>query len=178
MIEMQAYVAIGSNVGDSLGYIIKALQSVDETEGITLAEISPVYTSLPLGENAKGVFYNLVIRIFTSLQPDELFQSLQLIEEKTGRIRRAAWGDREIDLDILLYDNIVMDSTNITIPHKEMHKRDFVLVPLLQLAPQLIHPGTMIPFADYERELANRYINKNAATIELQLIGKKIVQKK
>ena len=135
-----AYIGCGSNIGDRLSHIQKALHTLSETEGITLQKISSVYKTDPVGYEAQAQFLNGVAAIQTSLSPLALLHTVKHIETAIGRKHRIRWGPREIDLDILIYGDLCIQTENLVIPHPEMHLRGFVLVPLAEIAPDLIHP--------------------------------------
>lgn len=105
-----------------------------------VTKVSPVYETEPVGRENQGWFLNLVLQVETFLEPFALLERLSSIEDQMGRKREKRWDSRNIDLDILLYDNRMVDSERLTIPHPRMHERRFVLVPLAQIAPKLLHP--------------------------------------
>lgn len=134
------YIGFGSNIGDSLSYIKDAIHALSETRGITLQKISSLYETEPVGDQAQAKFLNGVVAIKTPLSPHTLLHSLKQIEADVGRQHRTRWGPREIDLDILIYGDICLRTHNLVIPHPEMHLRRFVLVPLAEIAPDVVHP--------------------------------------
>jgi 2-amino-4-hydroxy-6-hydroxymethyldihydropteridine diphosphokinase len=152
------FIGAGSNVGDRDNFLRKGISLLNASAAITVRRISSVYETEPLGEDASGAFLNLVIQAETSLTPDSLFHTLKAIEAAAGRISRTKWGDRELDLDLLLYDDECLAAPGLSIPHPEITSRDFVLVPLVELAPQLTHPATKQPFANYLEQLKDRFI--------------------
>ena len=135
-----AYIGFGSNIGDRLKHIQNAIHALSKTEGITLLKISSVYKTDPIGYEAQGEFLNGVIAIQTNLSPLSLLHTLKDIEITAGRQHRIRWGPREIDLDILIYGDVCVQTERLVIPHPEMHLRGFVLVPLVEIAPNLVHP--------------------------------------
>ena len=135
-----AYIGFGSNIGDRLSHIQNALDTLSKTEGITLQKISSIYTTDPVGYEAQAQFLNGVAAIQTSLSPLSLLHTLKDIEITIGRKHRIRWGPREIDLDILIYGDLCVQTEKLVIPHPEMHLRGFVLVPLAEIAPDLVHP--------------------------------------
>ena len=134
------YIGFGSNIGDRLAHIQNAIHTLSKTEGITLQKISSIYTTDPVGYEAQAQFLNGVAAIQTSLSPHSLLHTLKDIETAIGRKHRIRWGPREIDLDILIYGNLCVQTEKLVIPHPEMHLRGFVLVPLAEIAPDLVHP--------------------------------------
>jgi 2-amino-4-hydroxy-6-hydroxymethyldihydropteridine diphosphokinase len=134
---------LGSNMGDRAMHL---RQASDELKNI-LSDIqfSAVYESkalLPAGAEAEWdkAFYNMIVSGRTTLTPQELLKAVKSIEQKIGRILRGHWGPREIDIDILAYNDQITHEPELTIPHKELLHRDFVLVPLAELAPDWVHP--------------------------------------
>lgn len=135
-----AYIGFGSNIGDRLKHLQNAIHALSKTEGINLQKISSVYKTDPIGYEAQGQFLNGVAAIQTNLSPLFLLHTLKNIETAVGRQRRLRWGPREIDLDLLIYGNLCVQTEKLVIPHPEMHLRRFVLVPLAEIAPNLVHP--------------------------------------
>ena len=135
-----AYIGFGSNIGDRLVHIQNAIQTLSKTEGITLQKISSLYKTDPVGYEAQAQFLNGVAAIQTSLSPLSLLHTLKDIETAIGRQHRIRWGPREIDLDILIYGDLCLRTEKLILPHPEMHLRSFVLVPLAEIAPDLVHP--------------------------------------
>ena len=135
-----AYIGFGSNIGDRFAYIQNAIQVLAEVEEITLQKISSLYETAPVGDEAQAKFLNGVVAIKTYLSPHTLLQTLRQIETDVGRQHRTRWGPREIDLDILIYGDICLQAPNLVIPHPDMHLRRFVLIPLAEIAPDLVHP--------------------------------------
>ena len=135
-----AYIGFGSNIGDRLTHIQNAIHTLSKTEGITLQKISSVYKTAPVGYEAQAEFLNGVAAIQTSLSPLSLLHTLKDIETEVGRQHRIRWGPREIDLDILIYRDLCLQTEKLVIPHPEMHLRGFVLIPFAEIAPGLVHP--------------------------------------
>ena len=135
-----AYIGFGSNIGDRLAHIQNAIHALSKTEGITLKKISSVYKTDPVGYEAQAQFLNGVAAIQTNLPPLSLLHTLKNIETTIGRQHRIRWGPREIDLDILIYGDLCSQTEKLVIPHPEMHRRRFVLVPLAEIAPNIVHP--------------------------------------
>ena len=135
-----AYIGFGSNIGDRLVHIQNAIRALSKTEGITLRKISSIYKTDPVGYEAQAQFLNGVAAIQTDLPPLSLLHILKDIETAVGRRQRIRWGPREIDLDILIYGDLCLQTEKLIIPHPEMHRRRFVLAPLAEIAPNLVHP--------------------------------------
>ncbi|HEY5563150.1 MAG TPA: 2-amino-4-hydroxy-6-hydroxymethyldihydropteridine diphosphokinase [Clostridiaceae bacterium] len=134
-----AYISLGSNLGDKESYINKALQSLN-TPSITLLKVSSKYDTKPVGYLDQDNFLNLIAKIETILTPRELLNDLLKIENALGRVRTVKWGPRTIDLDIILFDNIIVQEEDLFIPHPRMAERLFVLTPLNEIAPYALHP--------------------------------------
>lgn len=135
-----AFIGIGSNEGDKLENIKAAIHSISILPGYWIEKVSSIYETLPFGEIIQNNFLNAVIKISTESDPHQLFTDLKNIESKLGRIIRQKWGPREIDLDILLFNDLIFSDEIITLPHKGIIYRDFVLVPLVEIEPEIIHP--------------------------------------
>jgi 2-amino-4-hydroxy-6-hydroxymethyldihydropteridine diphosphokinase len=135
-----AYISIGSNLGDRLGYIREAIGRLEQSHEIEICQASSVYETEPVGRKEQPRFLNMVLQLRTSLDPLNLLEHLLGIEDQMGRKRDQAWGPRNIDLDLLLYDDVVINSDGLTLPHPRMHQRGFVLVPLAEIAPKVVHP--------------------------------------
>lgn len=136
----QVYIAIGSNLGNKKENYLEALVRIAKLPKTRIIKESSVYESEPLGDS-KDWYVNGVIEIETEFKPEMLLKKLKNIERAMGRKKvRKRWGARIMDLDILLYDTAVVNKKNLKIPHPEMQTRKFVLVPLSEVAPQVIHP--------------------------------------
>jgi 2-amino-4-hydroxy-6-hydroxymethyldihydropteridine diphosphokinase len=137
----RVYVGLGSNLGDRKANIREAEQRLVELPGTRVMKASSLYESEPHG-NAKTWFINSVLEIETDFEPEELLKRTRAIETTMGRKRVAGkrWGSRIIDIDLLLIDNQTVNKKTLKIPHPEMHKRRFVLMPLAELAPHVTHP--------------------------------------
>ncbi len=136
----QVFIGIGSNLGKKRENYLEALERLAKLPETKIVKESSLYESEPLGDS-KEWYVNGVIEIETELKPDLLLKKFKNIERAMGRKKvRKRWGARIIDIDILLYDTLIMEKKNLRIPHPEMHTRKFVLVPLSEIAPQVIHP--------------------------------------
>lgn len=136
----RAYVGVGSNVGDRLGHCKQAIRLMGDLEGCRVHVQTSFFTTEPVGVEGHDWYVNTVVAMDTTLSPRELLQRLLEIEIFMGRRRKKKWEPRTIDLDILLYGDQVIQETDLIIPHPLMHERRFVLVPLVQMAPHLVHP--------------------------------------
>lgn len=135
-----AYIGIGSNVGDRQANLDGAVDMLRHTKGIEVKAVSPFYNTAPVGYTHQPDFLNGVVEIETTLSSHELLKACQGIEEKLKRVRTIRWGPRTIDMDILLYDDLIVQDEDLIIPHPRMHEREFVLKPLNDIAPQVVHP--------------------------------------
>ena len=136
----RAYLGLGSNMGDKKKYLDDAVAALDRIPGCKVEKLSPYLVTAPYGGVEQDDFLNACLILKTTLPPQELLERMHEIEQAAHRERIIRWGPRTLDLDILLYDDLVMDSDDLVIPHVEMHLRDFVLRPLSQIAPNKRHP--------------------------------------
>ncbi|OGC10835.1 2-amino-4-hydroxy-6-hydroxymethyldihydropteridine diphosphokinase [candidate division WOR-1 bacterium RIFOXYC2_FULL_37_10] len=134
------YLGLGSNVGDKEEYIEQAVFLIGKIKGVDILRRSSNYETEPEGGVDQPFFINAVIEIKTAFSPHKLLEELQTIENALGREREVEWGPRTIDIDILLYGNNVISDDTLQIPHQLMHERLFVLQPLKELSPRLVHP--------------------------------------
>jgi len=136
------YLGLGSNLGDKQMFIKKALALITERVGVILA-LSGIYETEPWGYDSPEMYQNVATVIRTDLEPATLLTVIQAIEREIGRNHKTTNGqyhDRVIDIDILLYDDLILQTATLTIPHPLMHRRVFVLQPLSEIAPHIIHP--------------------------------------
>ena len=152
-----AYVALGSNLGDKEANLRRALELLQE-RGVEVVKTSSFICTEPYGVTDQPQFLNGVCEVRTSLVPLALLHTLLEIEQEMGRVRLRHWGERNIDLDLLLYEDVVMDTPELKLPHPDMQNRDFVLLPLAEIAPELVHPILQKSI----EELSNLYISKRA----------------
>ncbi|MCB7092610.1 2-amino-4-hydroxy-6-hydroxymethyldihydropteridine diphosphokinase [Enterocloster bolteae] len=136
----QAYIALGSNMGDRMAYLTGAVDGIKKLRECRAGRVSGFIETPPYGVTDQADFLNGCMEIQTLLTPEELLDALHEIEAAAGRERIIHWGPRTLDLDILFYDDLVYESEHLCIPHAEMHKRDFVLKPLAEIAPYKRHP--------------------------------------
>jgi 2-amino-4-hydroxy-6-hydroxymethyldihydropteridine diphosphokinase len=135
-----AYIGLGANLEDRRGRLKEAIARVEGLTGCAVDAASSFYRTEPVGVEGQRWYLNGVIRVKTALRPRELLHHLLDIESVMGRERRAKWDPRVIDLDILLYGDEVVRESDLNVPHPLMHVRRFVLIPLAELAPDLVHP--------------------------------------
>lgn len=136
----KAYIALGSNMGDSKGHLDGAVEALQQDERIRVLKTADYIATKPYGGVEQDDFLNGAVEVETLYTPEELLYRLHEIEAEHDRERMIHWGPRTLDLDILLYEDVVMDTPDLTIPHKDMHNRDFVLKPMVQIAPYTRHP--------------------------------------
>lgn len=140
--EYAAYIGLGSNLDDPAAQITRALASLDTLAGTRLVRHSRLYRNPPMGPPAQPDYVNAVAVVGTTLPPPALLAALHALERAQGRVRDGSrWGPRTIDLDLLVYDDVRIDSPELNIPHPGLAERPFVLVPLLEVAPELHVPG-------------------------------------
>lgn len=132
-------IALGSNLGNSLATLKAALETLDNTPGITLKSQSNWYLTAPVGPPQPD-YINACAVLNVQLTPQQLLEILLTIETQLGRIRREKWGPRTLDLDLLLFDRLILETPRLTLPHPRMLERAFVLVPLAEIAPDWVHP--------------------------------------
>lgn len=138
-----AYLSLGSNKGDRIGFVQQATSLLNATDGISLIRTSAFYESEPWGMESETWFVNAVVEVKTTLSPQSLLTECQRIESQLGRKRiegEKGYQDRTIDIDILFYNKDIINDENLVIPHKFLHLRAFTLVPLLELIPNFEHP--------------------------------------
>lgn len=148
-----AYIALGSNMGDKAAYLQQAVDMLKERQDCKVIKISDFITTEPYGVTEQDVFLNGALMVRTLLTPEELLLRLHEIEAAAGRVRTLRWGPRTLDLDILLYDDLILDTEDLHIPHIDMQNRDFVLKPLAQIAPYERHPVLNRTIGQLEEEL-------------------------
>lgn len=132
-------IALGSNLGDSLATLKAALETLNYTPGIVVKSQSSWYQTAPIGP-AQPDYINACAILEVELEPQPLLEILLNIEAKFGRVRREKWGARTLDLDLLLFENLILETPTLTLPHPRMTERAFVLVPLAEIASDWVHP--------------------------------------
>ena len=139
-----AYLCLGSNQGDRIGYIQQAASLLKGTGGISIVTTSSFYETEPWGMESENLFVNAVMQISTTLSPEELLKAIKFIEKTLGRIddthKGELYTDRCIDIDIIFYDDNVINEPDLVIPHQFFHKRAFMIVPMLEIAQDFVHP--------------------------------------
>ena len=134
------YIGIGSNLGDRQENCLRAVERLDRMAGCRISACSEWFLTKPVGVESQEWYVNGVASLTTDTSPQDLLKRLLAIEADMGRVRRERWGPRNIDLDILLFGREIIRESNLKIPHPRMHLRRFVLEPMTQLAPDLVHP--------------------------------------
>ncbi len=143
----RAYLGLGSNLGDSQSHLHDAIRKLDQVEGIHVDQVSKFIVTPALAETEQPDYLNAVVRVNTSLSPEQLFQRTTMIEDQAGRVRTGEkWAPRTLDIDILLFGSEVIETPTLTVPHPQMHLRSFVIKPLLELDAKLHHPTLKRPF--------------------------------
>lgn len=138
---MKAFIGLGSNLGDRRRNIEKAIEELKSSRMVNVIKVSEFYETEPVGGPPQGEFLDAAAEIKTQLTPRTLLALLKHIEVEVGRTpSKVRWGPREIDLDILLFDDLVIDEADLKIPHPLLHSRSFILEPLCEIAPEVIHP--------------------------------------
>ena len=137
----RAFIGIGSNEGDRLKHVSDAVRALGAVSGIRVVQLATIIETEPMGGPPQGPYLNTVVELETALAPEELLRKLKDIEQQLGRQPSAQrWSPRPIDLDLLLYDDRVIESPELCVPHPRLPERRFVLEPLAQLAPEVVHP--------------------------------------
>ncbi len=157
------YLGLGTNLGNRLDNLQKAVSSLSQIMSVTA--VSPIYQSEPWGVTDQPPFLNMCIEASTVLNPNTLLHYLKNLESELGRQKSYKWGPRLIDIDILLYDDTIIDNDSLTIPHAQMAERAFVIVPLADIAPDLIHPVFNKTIAELETAVNHTTLHKIPETI-------------
>lgn len=151
-----AYLGLGGNVGDTRAYFEAAKEKL---KGLgTIRAVSSLYRTEPVGLAGQPWFLNCALILETDMSPHDLLSSLKVIEKELGRIPTVTNGPREIDIDILLYDDMIIETENLTIPHPRMHERKFVLLPLFEIASKATHPILKKTIAELIVHVADTHI--------------------
>lgn len=158
----RAFIGLGANLGDPVVQLTRGLEEVAALPGTRLVARSSLYRSAPVGVGPQPEFVNAVAEIETELEPRRLLESLLDIERRHGRVREVPNSPRTLDLDVLLYEDLVCHEHGLTIPHPRMHERAFVLRPLLEIAPDCMIPG-LGPAAGFTAAVAGQAVEKIAA---------------
>ena len=133
----KAYLSLGSNIGDKKAYLDSAIESLDAHNKVQVVKVSSYYKTEPIGYTHQDWFLNVVIAVETDLNPHDLLDCSNTIERRLSRKRSIPWGPRTIDIDMLLYEDLIIDDVRLTLPHPRMLQRAFVIIPLQEIAPKL-----------------------------------------
>ena len=150
-----AYLGLGSNIGDREANLSSAIQKLSEVSGIEITKISSRYETKPYGKTDQPDFMNMAVEVDTNLTPLDLLETVLGVEHELGRVRNEVWGPRNIDIDILLYEDLELQLTDLKVPHPEMHLRSFVIDPLNEIAPKREHPTLKLTVEQIKEQLDN-----------------------
>jgi 2-amino-4-hydroxy-6-hydroxymethyldihydropteridine diphosphokinase len=153
---MKVFLGLGSNQGNRESYLNSAREKLTAIDGVKMIRASSERVTAPYGLVDQPEFLNQIVEIETHLSPAEMLTQINIIENQEGRIRNEKWGKRTLDIDILFWGNEIIEQENLTIPHQDLHNREFILASMMELEPDLIHPklGKTI------KELYNIEVNK------------------
>ena len=152
------FIGLGSNIGNRTEFISSVIKEISIAGNCKIKAISSLYESLPFGDIEQENFFNAVIKVETNLDHFSLLEKLNEIEQKLGRVKRERWGPREIDIDILFFNDLIFSDEIITLPHKGVIYRDFVLVPLCEIEPEFVHPVYNKKICDFIVDLKQKNI--------------------
>jgi len=156
-LKHSAFISIGSNIGKAVENCRKGLSALENTHGIQLKKTSKLYKTAPVDYEDQAWFINAVVEISTFFEPIQLFNSLKLIEKEAGRTEDGIrFGPRILDLDIIFFDDLVLETPDLVIPHPRMDNRRFVLRPLCDINPDLVHPVLQKTMRDLLGNLSNK----------------------
>jgi 2-amino-4-hydroxy-6-hydroxymethyldihydropteridine diphosphokinase len=158
------FLGLGSNKGDRIGFLQTAVDRIKDDPLSSIGKVSSVYESIPYGLKEQDNFLNAVIEISSERNLQELSLWIKKLEKEIGRVEGPRWGPREIDIDLLFYDNVVFSDPKLTVPHKEILLRDFVIVPLKEIAPGFQHPVTGQTMGSIDTGTVEELIIKKFAT--------------
>jgi len=161
MFDNLIFVSLGSNIGDKLKHLNDAVDCISADSCCKVDTVSSVYETVPYGYKNQENFFNAALKLTSSYTLKEFYTFTKSVEKKLGRNKGDRWGPREIDIDILFYNDLIYSDDLLTIPHKEILNRDFVLVPLCEIASNVKHP----------------VINKEICEIKLEGIERTIISK-
>jgi 2-amino-4-hydroxy-6-hydroxymethyldihydropteridine diphosphokinase len=149
-----ALIGLGSNLGDRRAMLDGAIAALNATAGVGVRRVSSFHETEPVGgPPGQGAFLNAAAALETTLDPVALLHVLQAIETRFGRVRTVRWSERTLDLDLLLFDDRIIQTSELTVPHPRMGERRFVLAPLVEIAPEAIEPRTGRTVSELLREL-------------------------
>jgi len=140
MLTKNVFLGLGSNLGDRDAHLNDAIATLCSSDSISVTAQSSVLETEPVGNEEQGKFLITVVEIETTLSPTQLMQTCLDIEMQQGRVRDEKWGPRTIDIDILFFSDQLIEKTGLHVPHPEVQNRSFVLIPLVEIAPMMVHP--------------------------------------
>ncbi|WHH60227.1 2-amino-4-hydroxy-6-hydroxymethyldihydropteridine diphosphokinase [Petroclostridium sp. X23] len=156
--QVISYIGLGSNIGDRKANLDRAIDMFRELNGIEVTAVSSYYNTAPVGYTEQPDFLNAVIELRITLPVSRLLEVCRDIEKSLKRERTIRWGPRTIDLDILLYGDVMVNQESLTVPHPRMHERDFVMRPLNEIAPKAYHPVFKQTIDEMYRGMRNKSI--------------------
>lgn len=162
------FIGIGSNIGDSRRNCLTAIRKISNDSRVELRSVSSLYTTSPVSLIQQDHFINCAVEISWQETPEELLRFLNSIEASMGRVRNEKDGPRVIDLDILLYGNLIMERPNLVIPHAELHRRKFAIIPCIEIDPDIVHPSLNRPLRDFLSGITNDQQITKIEGIDLQ----------
>ena len=145
-------IALGSNLGDSLAILEAALKNLNQSSGITVKSRSSWYTTAPIGPLQPDYLNGCAI-LSVELSPQKLIETLLKVEQEFGRVRQERWGSRTLDLDLILFEDLILETPDIQIPHPRMRERAFVLVPLSEIAPDWVEPVSQLTISELVQKI-------------------------
>ncbi len=160
MKEVLFYLGLGSNLGERERFLLEALNRLHFAGKICITRWSSIYETEPVGNVEQGPFLNMVVEGKTALSVEQLLHKVLEVERHGGRIRNVRWGPRTIDIDILLYDHISLKTENLTVPHPRLTERAFVLIPLAEIAPDLVLQGAHKTVKTWSEEVGGAGVRK------------------
>lgn len=163
------FLGLGSNKGDRFNYLKDAVKKIKDN--FILNDYSCIYETEPFGFKDQDFFYNAVVNVSTPLQLKELCPLIKKLEIETGRVPGQRWGPREIDIDLLFYNDLIYSDERLVVPHKEFMLRDFVIVPMQEIAPEFVHPVNGIKMKNIDVAGIEPLIVKKYSKHELNLNG-------
>ncbi len=169
------FLGLGSNIGDRLKFLSSAVQKISENENCKIIRISSVYESKPLGPENQNDYLNMAIKMETAFDVSGLFDFVKSIEREIGRNKTIRWGAREIDIDILFFDDLIFSGEKIIVPHPEIIHRDFVLLPLKEIDSDFIHPLNNRSISELAEKLQTTYVYNVFGNESLKLEGVNLV---
>lgn len=170
MFENVIFVSMGSNIGDKFNYLETAANIINDNIYCSVELISSIYETIPYGYKNQDNFFNVALKLTSAYSLKDFYYFTKSIEKNLGRKKGDRWGPREIDIDLLFYNDVVFSDELLTIPHTEILNRDFVLVPLCEIASDVIHPGLNKRICEIElKEIEKTILGKIAKNIRLKI---------